>query len=222
MSRFLTRRIKQTLSHLNCFRSPRPNSISPLCPAENFIDSGSDVVVFSICAESVSAHQTIATETCSHAFCSDCVGKYIASHIEQNSVPVKCPEVSCTSLFEPDSFHGSVVVPPPLYELWGNLLCEAAVRASRKLYCPFRDCSALLLVEGCERGSNRALRRTRCPQCHRDFCAECKAPWHEGESCSEHRNGIGNDDDRKLVSYFSRGESEVSQVSYFRREENGC
>ncbi|KAL6197840.1 hypothetical protein ACLB2K_027633 [Fragaria x ananassa] len=40
---------------------------------------------------------------------------------------------------------------------------------SHKFYCPFKDCSAMLLDDGAEE-----VRESECPNCKRLFCAQCK------------------------------------------------
>ncbi|KAE8811632.1 hypothetical protein D1007_11419 [Hordeum vulgare] len=52
---------------------------------------------------------------------------------------------------------------------WGFLLCELAVGAMR-VYCPYRECSALLLADA------KAIAEAECPHCHRLFCARCAVP----------------------------------------------
>ena len=58
--------------------------------------------------------------------------------------------------------------------------CEVLIDDSDKFYCPFADCSALLINDETE-----AVIKAECPNFNRMFCALCKVPWHEGIECSE-------------------------------------
>ncbi|VFQ94267.1 unnamed protein product [Cuscuta campestris] len=53
------------------------------------------------------------------------------------------------------------------------------IQASEKFYCPFKDCSALLVDEKAE------IEESECPECRRLFCAKCQVPWHSEISCSD-------------------------------------
>jgi hypothetical protein len=65
-----------------------------------------------------------------------------------------------------------------------------------KFYCPFKDCSALLIND-----TPVEIRETECPHCHRLFCASCRVPGHSGIKCEEFKK-LGDDengqDDLKL------------------------
>ncbi|CAL5195182.1 unnamed protein product [Lathyrus oleraceus] len=56
-------------------------------------------------------------------------------------------------------------------------------------YCPFKDCSALLVNDG-----KQDVTSAECPECHRLFCAQCKVPWHGGIDCDDfqHQQKVRN------------------------------
>ncbi|KAH1030489.1 hypothetical protein J1N35_042663 [Gossypium stocksii] len=62
----------------------------------------------------------------------------------------------------------------------GKALCESALLASEKFYCPYQDCSALLVNDG-----EKSIQRSRCPLCKRVFCVQCNVAWHSGEDCNK-------------------------------------
>ncbi|KAE8659582.1 agamous-like MADS-box protein AGL62-like [Hibiscus syriacus] len=116
------------------------------------------------------------SNTCSHLFCKDCVGKYVAAKIQENIAMVKCPDMDCNAALEPQFCRS--IVPGEVFDRWENVLCESMVIASQKFYCPFKDCSAMLVDDG-----ESDVVRSECPVCHRLFCAQGKVVWHAGISC---------------------------------------
>ncbi|KAK8581413.1 hypothetical protein V6N13_144439 [Hibiscus sabdariffa] len=51
---------------------------------------------------------------------------------------------------------------------------------SQTFYCPFKDCSVLLIDDG-----GLVVKESECPNCRRLFCAQCKVPWHADIECGE-------------------------------------
>ncbi|XWS12249.1 hypothetical protein CRYUN_Cryun37aG0073300 [Craigia yunnanensis] len=59
-----------------------------------------------------------------------------------------------------------------------------------RLYCPFKNCSALLLNDS----QGEVITETECPACNRLFCAQCHVSWHPGINCEEYQKL--NEDER--------------------------
>ncbi|KAJ4836744.1 hypothetical protein Tsubulata_005127 [Turnera subulata] len=116
---------------------------------------------------------------CPHAYCTHCVVQYVSSKLEQNLTDIRCPVSGCTTgSLDPE--HCRAVLPPEMFDRWGIALCEAAILEKQKFYCPYKDCSAMLIDDGGE-----VVRESQCPNCIRMFCAQCKVPWHSGIDCEE-------------------------------------
>ncbi|QHO22742.1 E3 ubiquitin-protein ligase [Arachis hypogaea] len=93
---------------------------------------------------------------------------------------MKCPEPKCKGILEPQNCIS--IIPKEVFERWENALCENLVLAtSKKFYCPFKDCSAMLVNDD----GNEVVTCPECPHCHRLFCAQCKVAWHGGMKCGE-------------------------------------
>ncbi|KAI3864786.1 hypothetical protein MKX03_034998 [Papaver bracteatum] len=105
---------------------------------------------------------------CNHSFCSECV----------NVMSIGCPEMKCQGVIEPEFCQS--ILPPEVYDRWGKALCESVILGGQKFYCPFKDCSALLLDAGVE-----GISESECPHCNRLFCVQRKVPWHAGIVCAE-------------------------------------
>ncbi|KAL6200887.1 hypothetical protein ACLB2K_024602 [Fragaria x ananassa] len=81
-----------------------------------------------------------------------------------------------------------------MFEKWGRILCEDMIIGSQKFYCPFKDCSAMLIDDGAE-----AVRESECPNCKRLFCAQCKVPWHAQLTCSQFKRRSKNDPEKEDI-----------------------
>ncbi|KAJ0006925.1 hypothetical protein Pint_30450 [Pistacia integerrima] len=66
-------------------------------------------------------------------------------------------------------------------EIWEEAICEQMFDVSQRFYCPFKDCSAMLVTEN----DGQVITSSECPFCHRLFCAQCYVPWHCGIECEE-------------------------------------
>ncbi|KAL6010796.1 hypothetical protein ACLOJK_001238 [Asimina triloba] len=101
---------------------------------------------------------------------------------------VRCPGLNCKGVIEPE--HCRHLVPSQVFERWEKALLESTIDVSQRIYCPFQDCSALLIDDGGD-----VERESECPNCHRLFCARCKVPWHSGVECEEYlRLGLGENE----------------------------
>ncbi|KAM2313855.1 hypothetical protein ACFX1S_026954 [Malus domestica] len=134
--------------------------------------------VCTICVEHKEAHDRFDLKNCSHAYCTDCIVNYVASKLQDNITSIRCPVPNCIGLLEPE--YCRPILPPEVFYRWGSALCEAVILGSEKFYCPYKDCSAILIDDGTE-----VVRQSVCPNCWRMFCAQSKAPWHEGIKCEE-------------------------------------
>ncbi|XP_004307158.1 PREDICTED: probable E3 ubiquitin-protein ligase RNF217-like [Fragaria vesca subsp. vesca] len=143
-----------------------------------------------ICLETKSAHESFGIKNCTHVYCTDCVVKYVDSKLEQNIASIGClvPDCNKGSL---DPEHCRLILKPEVFEKWGKWLCEDVITGSLKFYCPFKDCSTMLIDDGEE-----VVRESECPSCKRLFCAQCKVPWHTGITCEEFKK-LNKDDTAK-------------------------
>uniref|UniRef100_A0A453KX39 RING-type domain-containing protein n=1 Tax=Aegilops tauschii subsp. strangulata TaxID=200361 RepID=A0A453KX39_AEGTS len=92
-----------------------------------------------ICMEEVPAIECFPVDGCTHAFCVSCVRQYIAAKVEENVLPIRCPDLGCEDgTLQPEACRD--VIPTPLFQRWGAALCDMALEGI-KFYCPFNDCS---------------------------------------------------------------------------------
>ncbi|KAI3937714.1 hypothetical protein MKX01_031192 [Papaver californicum] len=130
---------------------------------------------------------------CSHLYCTDCIAKYIQTTlVEHNISQIKCPNLNCNVLLDAPLCQS--VLPRNVFGNWCRLLCESAVLrdsskggfAHGRSYCPYRECSELVLNE-CARGSPFSnapkVTKSKCPNCKNLFCFKCMVPWKEYHRC---------------------------------------
>ncbi|KAE8735269.1 putative zinc ion binding protein [Hibiscus syriacus] len=132
-----------------------------------------------ICGEMKPVDDSFDVRGCSHFYCVDCTVKFIESKLDYNVSSIKCPESDCEGVLDPEFCRE--ILPWDLFNRWGNALCESAFFGSEKFYCPFRDCSALLINDG-----KRVIKKYRCPFCKRAVQGSL-ALWSELHQVSETR-----------------------------------
>lgn len=142
-------------------------------------ESGSsENITCEICMGPMSSAKFKNHDSCSHPFCADCFTKYIQAKLEETVGIIKCPALDCEQLLDP--LLCRTIISVELFTKWCDLLCDSSVLGSEKCYCPYRNCSALIINE-----CGGTVRKTKCPNCERLFCYKCKVPWHAGYCCFE-------------------------------------
>ncbi|XP_045787344.1 E3 ubiquitin-protein ligase RSL1-like isoform X1 [Trifolium pratense] len=144
--------------------------------------SSSSIIICEICAETKKTEEMFNNQSCSHSFCSECVIKQVETKIHEKIANVSCPGLNCKGVLELESCIS--LLPKELIDKWNDALCEALFCSVPKFYCPFKDCSAMLLDEN---EGVEDIRESECPFCHRLFCASCHVPWHPGIGCEEYQ-----------------------------------
>ncbi|GKD40782.1 zinc finger, C6HC-type containing protein, partial [Tanacetum coccineum] len=117
-------------------------------------------------------------------FCDICMDIKTESEMFRNTKVcghMWCPDPNCRGIIGPEVCR--LIVPKEVLERWEDALCESLILGAEKFYCPFKDCSALLVDDG-----GGAVTSSECPHCNRLFCAQCKVTWHSGISCSEYQS----------------------------------
>ncbi|GMI97892.1 hypothetical protein HRI_003458500 [Hibiscus trionum] len=130
-----------------------------------------------ICTEMKAVYDFFDIKGCSHIYCIECTLNYIKSKLDDNICSIKCPEPNCEGVLDPEFCRE--ILPRSLFNRWGKSLCESAFLGSEKFYCPYKDCSVLLINDG-----RRFIEKFKCPFCKRTFCVRCKVAWHSGMSCA--------------------------------------
>ncbi|THG13968.1 hypothetical protein TEA_024837 [Camellia sinensis var. sinensis] len=101
-----------------------------------------------ICVEKKEADEMFRIDTCSHSFCSDCISKHVTMKIQDHITVVSCPTWDCSGVLQLDDCRPRMS--RDVIERWDEVLCESMIPASEKFYCPFKDCSFMLVNDNGE------------------------------------------------------------------------
>jgi E3 ubiquitin-protein ligase RNF144 len=161
-------------------------SIAERGESSKVIHENHDMFFCPICMETVQIKDGFNITPCDHIFCINCVIHYITVKTEENADSIPCPTPDCeTTSVDPTTFQH--LLPKDMFDRWCLGLIESAL-GMKKFYCPFKNCSALLIHEGDETITN-----SECPHCNRMFCAKCNVSWHGDMSCEEFEK-LGDDE----------------------------
>ncbi|CAM8966893.1 unnamed protein product [Rhodiola kirilowii] len=164
--------LKRRNSETICESSSNPRN--PPAQSQSF--------VCEICFDPKPLTESFCIEGCTHVYCKECMSSYVAAKLQDSVPQIGCPSPGCQGILE--SHYCREILPLEVFERWGNILCESVIGESEKFYCPFKDCSALLLNDG-DTEDVAVITQSECLHCNRLFCAQCKCPWHWGIECSE-------------------------------------
>lgn len=110
-----------------------------------------------------------------------------------------------------------MILPDDVFARWGLALCESALVGHKKFYCPYKDCSIMLIDE------EEAIRQSNCPHCRRLFCVQCKVPWHSEFDCSQFQKLQNRGEDDMVVSLAKKKKwKRCPNCNYFVERSAGC
>ncbi|OEL19676.1 hypothetical protein BAE44_0019305 [Dichanthelium oligosanthes] len=206
---------KGECSYASSSSRPSPPFTVPAAAATTF-------VFCKICMDAVApsdAHR--ASRGCAHAFCGGCLARYVGAKIQERIADVRCPEERCGGALDPELCQG--ILPREVFERWGAALCESMLLGADKAYCPYKDCSAMMLVDG----DGGDVAESECPSCRRLFCARCGvAPWHAGVTCTEYKRlgkGDSGKEDMLLLEMANRRNwKRCPKCEFFVEKRDGC
>ncbi|KAG5146425.1 hypothetical protein JHK84_031968 [Glycine max] len=187
-------------------------------------DSGEDQPSFflcDICFDDKPVSDMFEEGKCNHLFCTHCMSKYVTTQIQQNILKViMCPNANCSVELKPEYFHN--ILASEVIVRWETVMCESMIVELEKTYCPFKDCSVLLVNDG-----EKVVTSAECPSCHRLFCAQCKVPWHGSMSCEEFQEIERNKDEKVLENKFFKLAKEEKwqkcpRCTMFVQRREGC
>uniref|UniRef100_A0A1J3D772 RBR-type E3 ubiquitin transferase n=1 Tax=Noccaea caerulescens TaxID=107243 RepID=A0A1J3D772_NOCCA len=174
-----------------------------------------------ICVESKPVIESFPINGCSHTYCNDCVSKYIAAKLQDNILSIGCPVSGCTGRLEPEQCR--LILPREVFDRWGDALCEAVVMRSKRFYCPYKDCSALVFLD---ESQEEKMTESECPHCYRMVCVACDTKWHPEITCEEYQRLGVNERERDDILLKKMAESKnwrrCPSCKFYIEKSQGC
>ncbi|CAL0320224.1 unnamed protein product [Lupinus luteus] len=170
-----------------------------------------------ICFETKSLRDSLSIEGCTHFYCTNCILKYIVSKLQDNVLKLVCPEKGCNGVLNPHYLRP--YLPSKVLVWWENALSESVIPESVKFYCPFNDCSALL-INDCNKGV--VIRDSKCPHCERSICVQCRAPWHVEMSCEKFQKMKGKEEDMMKDLAKRKNWRRCPKCKHYVEKNGGC
>ncbi|KAK7281346.1 hypothetical protein RIF29_09245 [Crotalaria pallida] len=179
----------------------------------------SDIPTFicQICFESKPLNDSFKVEGCSHFYCTKCTLKYIVSKLQDNVLNLVCPEQGCSGVLNPH--YCKPILPNNVSVWWENALSESVIPENVKFYCPYTDCSALVINDGHQ---GVVIRDSKCPHCKRSICVQCKVPWHSDLTCKKFQRMKGKDDDLMKDLAKRRKWRRCPNCKHYVEKNEGC
>lgn len=147
---------------------------------------------------------------CAHEYCIDCCKRHAEKKILSGSSQVECLHPNCSHKFNVGQC--STLLSRINLDILTMRLMEAGIPASKRIYCPFPNCSLFVPVLK----SSTDTPRVECYSCHRNFCLECNIPWHANETCEEHRAEVERIENLKLQEKFIKSQA-LAEANGFDR-----
>lgn len=199
---------------------PPPLAVAVADPATGENDATA-LATCKICLEPSHVHN--ASRGCAHAFCAACLSGYISAKTQGGRISdVKCPGdgEDCCNVLDPELCQS--IISGEAFEALCAALCMSMVEgAGNFCYCPFNDCSEILVDD---RGGD--VPESECPVCRRLFCARCRVPWHAGISCAEYGQLAPGDKGKEdlVVLEMAKGEKwkRCPHCKYLVDKRDGC
>ncbi|KAI5066490.1 hypothetical protein GOP47_0019114, partial [Adiantum capillus-veneris] len=146
-----------------------------------------------ICLEGKKKDEMLQVSGCLHSFCLSCIVQHAEVKVQAGQVPVRCPHVSCSQTLSLSQCQS--ILSQKWFDLLSKRLIEVNMPEADRVYCPFPKCSALMnrkdLLASNDVASSSAMLSTvtpsRCMECFRLFCVECRVPWHTSMSCQQYQ-----------------------------------
>ncbi|KAJ7282157.1 hypothetical protein O6H91_22G048900 [Diphasiastrum complanatum] len=189
--------------------------------------------VCQICMEEKPFTSFLTIEGCQHKFCVICISKHAEARFQSGQLFVTCPYLGCLNTLTLNEC--SQLLPSESFRILSTRQIEAAIPETERLYCPYPDCSSLLIKPEIDMSRQSASSAhphmsavgcVECEACHRAFCMECAVPWHGDLTCAEYQDELkspGTYGDKKLLELAeSRNWQRCKQCARVIELKYGC
>ncbi|PRQ47100.1 putative transcription factor C2H2 family [Rosa chinensis] len=172
-----------------------------------------------LCVEAIHLEDSFDIKGCNHFYCRQCIVNYfLSSKLQENVASIACPEPGCRGVLDPE--YCRPILPNDVFDRWGKAVVENLIAGSETLkafYCPFKDCSAMLIDDG-----NKIIQKSECPYCKKVFCV----PWHANIDCVEFQKLNEGEREREDIMLRNLAQKEkwrrCPSCQYYVAKKSGC
>ena len=145
---------------------------------------------------------------CASDICTTCLDTYISGKVKEGISDIQCPGSMCNKPLDRQTIQQ--VVPFDISQRLSFLRVKAGKYKFRKA-CPFCDyilSVAQPVLDFHDKYESIAV----CPQCSKEWCFYCMAPWHEGMTCGEYKGSMANTGVEKWANPKGKGNMRNAQM----------
>ena len=147
-----------------------------------------------------------------------CFDNLVKSAVENNSLPVKCP--NCKIPVHPNFIEDSLRnANPQLFEKYEHFSMNNFIMNNNDEYssCPTPGCEYMFFFNP---GEHNFL----CPLCNKNYCLNCKDEWHRGLTCQQYKDSRDvNKLDNQFFQFVKGAKFKMCpKCKYWVEKNQGC
>ena len=147
-----------------------------------------------------------------------CFDNLVKSAVENNSLPVKCP--NCKIPVHPNFIEDSLRnANPQLFEKYEHFSMNNFIMSNNDEYssCPTPGCEYMFFFNP---GEHNFL----CPLCNKNYCLNCKDEWHRGLTCQQYKDSRDvNKLDNQFFQFVKGAKFKMCpKCKYWVEKNQGC
>ncbi|KAL7714773.1 RBR-type E3 ubiquitin transferase [Entamoeba marina] len=150
--------------------------------SKNFKNS-EDVVICDVCYSDFKWKEMCILPNCVHMFFWDCVKEHFKEKIASLDAfdeGYQCLEAGCSNKFTLDKLcHLKYITKEQYFSTLKLVFNRIVCSDENVIQCSNTACLNIYV----EKKTGR--QPTKCPECHKEFCIECKRNWHPNSTCEE-------------------------------------
>lgn len=122
---------------------------------------------------------------CGHKFCTECVVTVFERSVTESRVDLQC--LQCTEQVTEEEVRA--ILAAHLYQKYLDFTLKRYLATVPNVcYCPSPDCP-YACIKATEYGMSNYFMCAR-EECHKEYCYQCKCPWHPNKSCQQAREEV--------------------------------
>lgn len=135
---------------------------------------------------------------CEHVFHKECLQLYVKSQMDMGKCPAICPDAKCGKELNEDDLKQ--LLNKDDLEKYHTLAFRRALEIQPDIsWCPTVNCNYAFFFED-DKGTD-----FRCEVCKKQYCLNCRVPYHRGQTCKEYQISHKHDANDEAFIKFAKG-----------------